>query len=131
VTLYADASALVKLFVREPESAAAATFLRRTSAVATSPITRIEVARQVRIHAADRLAEVDDLFDGMTLVAFDDTVAARAESLVAAHLRTLDAIHLATAIECGARAMLVYDRRLAAGARDAGIAPAMPGATDG
>ncbi len=129
MTLYADASALVKLFVREPESTAAASLLRRAAAVVTSTITRIEVTRQVSIHAADRLAEVDHLFDGMTLVAFDDAVAARAEGLVSAHLRTLDAIHLATAIECGARAMLVYDRRLAAGARDAGIAPTMPGAT--
>lgn len=59
----------------------------------------------------------------MTLVPLDDKVLLAAAALEPATLRSLDAIHLATALSLGGDlgAMYVYDARLAAAARAAGI----------
>lgn len=53
---------------------------------------------------------------------------ASALALASETVKTLDAIHLATAVSVAPDAMLVYDRRLARAARDAGLRVEAPGA---
>ncbi|MGH3003139.1 MAG: type II toxin-antitoxin system VapC family toxin [Gaiellaceae bacterium] len=127
--VYADASALVKAVVEEPESAALVAYLRASSRqLVSTKIALVETQRAVRIATGVLTAEdaVVDLLAPFVLVAVTDAVLERARRVEPAVLRTLDAIHLATALEVGARTMLVYDRRLAAAATAAGIAVISP-----
>jgi predicted nucleic acid-binding protein len=128
--LYADASALAKLFVREPESAALAAALPAGSTVVTSAIARIEVTRVLRISSLDDDVEqsTDDVFAGCILVDVDEEIVRSAARLTSFGLKTLDSIHLATALSVGPDAMVVYDRQLAREAERAGLAVLSPGA---
>lgn len=128
--LYADASALAKLFVREPESAALAAAIPAGSTVVTSAIARIEVTRVLRISSLEDDAEqsADDVLAGCVLVDVGDEIIRSAARLTSFGLKTLDSIHLATALSVGPDAMLVYDRRLACEAERAGLAVLSPGA---
>jgi len=128
--IYADASALAKLFVREPESAALAAALPAGSTVVTSAIARIEVTRVLRISSLDDDVEqsTDDVLAGCILVDVDEEIVRSAARLTSFGLKTLDSIHLATALSVGPDAMVVYDRRLAREAERAGLAVLSPGA---
>lgn len=128
--LYADASALAKLFVHEPESAALAAAIHAESTVVTSAITRIEVTRVLRISSLEDDVEqsTDDVLAGCILVDVDDAIIRSAARLTSFGLKTLDSIHLATALSVGPDAMLVYDKRLAREAKRVGLAVLSPGA---
>jgi len=126
--LYADASALAKLLVEEPETAALLAFVKtETSEPTSSAVVEMELTRAVRLRNPAAGAELRELLDHMTLVPVRDRVLDLAATLADARLRTLDAIHLASAVTIGARRMLVYDRRLAEAADAAGIAVIAPG----
>lgn len=115
--LYLDASALVKLIKREPESNALRKLLRRhrIDGRVTSSLARVEVVRAVSgggpaavAHARRQLARLDhinldrELLDDAAILAPGTT------------LRSLDAIHLAAALSIGAdlRAVVTYDQRM-------------------
>jgi predicted nucleic acid-binding protein len=120
---YFDSSALVKLVVREDESAALRAFIRRRTGNSSCGLARVEVVRAVRHHgpaAAGRARLVVERFD---LVRIDDTLLDAAASLPVDQLRGLDAIHLAAAQRLGRDlAVLVsYDERMLAAARELGI----------
>jgi predicted nucleic acid-binding protein len=114
--LYLDSSALVKLVVAEPETAALLQFLRGWPHRVSSALARVEIARAVRRtttgtavrrRAARVLARI-------ALVRIDDPVLAAAARVLPPSLRTLDAIHLATARSLEELAGIVtYDGRLA------------------
>jgi len=128
--LYADASALVKLLVREPETAALSALLaRRTASLATSVIAVVEVLRAVRIAepgpACARRARAR--LDESMLVDATRDLLDEAASYTSSHVRALDAIHLVSALRIGAREILVYDRRLAEAAGAAGLEVLSPG----
>ena len=129
--VYADASALVKLAIDEPESEALGRFVTDTRPLlASSALAVVELLRAVRI--ADRtgvgIARARVRLDEMLLVDVDRDLLDDAVTYTSAHVRSLDAIHLASAIRVGARQMLVYDRRLAEAAEAAGIEVLHPGA---
>ena len=96
--IYVDASALVKLFLPEPESAAVN-----------------------RMLAGQRQVIVSDL-------AVTETTSALARRRREGLLRVADALHLALALSAGATVMATYDRRLAAAAFRVGLtnAPDQP-----
>ena len=91
---------------------------------------RIEAIRAVRVGAAsvDAVNDARELLGRMTLVSLDDATISRAEAIEPAGLRALDAIHLVTALDVGAREMLVYVDRLADAARAHGLTVTAPGA---
>jgi uncharacterized protein len=74
------------------------------------------------------LAELNSALEEIVLVAVTETILRRAANLEPAPLRSLDAVHLATALDVGAEAMIVYDRRLADAARGYGLTVLSPGA---
>jgi len=129
--VYADASALVKLVVREPESAALAAAIPAGARLATSGVSRVEVTRAVRVAALeeDLERELTDLLDGCVLLDVDSDVLRSASALASGRLRPLDAIHLATALAISPQIMFVYDRQLGRAARELGIRVEAPGAT--
>jgi uncharacterized protein len=129
--VYADSSALVKLVVEEPESAALKEHLRQSPArLASSRVARVEVARAVRIASPSLAVQADarSLLEEVLLAPVGDVIIEAACHLASAVLRSLDAIHLATLQLVDPDEAIVYDRRLADAARDLGYATVAPGA---
>jgi uncharacterized protein len=129
--VYLDSSALVKLVVREPESAALAAHLRGTSEQASCALARVEVVRAVRAHGTGAVTRARQLLERVSLVQLDDVLLDDAAELRGDELRSLDAIHLAAAraLGDGLAELITYDRRTAAAARDLDLptgAPAGP-----
>lgn len=118
--LYLDASALVKLVVREPESDALLVETRG-SLVASSELALAEVPRAIRRllsgrRAAERAAlegNLRKLLEGLRYVPVRRGLLVRAGTFAEAYLRTLDAIHLASALELTPEldAFVSYDER--------------------
>lgn len=127
---FLDSSAVTKLVVAEPESAALAERLAGQVLVGSALLVA-EVSRAVhralgRSHDAV-LVQVLGLID---LVAVDRGVLSAAAALEPASLRTLDAVHLASALVLGDRldVLIGYDERLLDAARVAGLAVERPSA---
>lgn len=118
--LYLDASALVKLVVREPESSALAEEVRG-AAIVSSEIALAEVPRAIRrVMSGRRSPErreleraLEALLEGIHYVPLDRRLLVRAGAFREAFLRTLDAIHLASAVTLvpGVTAFVSYDER--------------------
>jgi hypothetical protein len=128
--VYADSSALVKLVIEEPESAALDEHLvSQEHALATSRIALVEVERAVTIAnpTDEARAEARRLLDSCHLVDVSDSLLRAAARQASRAVRTLDAIHLASAQRVGADEVLAYDRRLAEAARAAGFTVKHPG----
>jgi predicted nucleic acid-binding protein len=128
---YADASALVKLVVTEPESTELRDYLRRQPDPVTSRIATVEVARAVARLTGGRGEDVEALravLDRAVVVELDDQLAAAAARIAPQQLRSLDAIHLATALSVRDQvsALITYDIRLADAARDHGLTVLAP-----
>lgn len=125
---YLDASALVKLVDREPESAALRRFLRGKRNLVASAIARTEVLRAVLDLGAERARRAREVLASIELIRVSDRVLVVAGALRPSDLRTLDAIHLATAYALGdflAR-MVTYDDRLALAAATQGLTVVAP-----
>ncbi len=125
--LYLDTSALVKLYVREPETAAVAAFVHRS----TPPLPFSSLHELELTHALERRREEGDLSTiainqitgaldkdltgGVLLRPAADWpgVFARAIHLLRQHrgLRSLDALHIGLALESGAVWFVTYDKR--------------------
>jgi uncharacterized protein len=125
--LYLDSSALVKLVVREPESAALRSYVRSSPSRVSSALARVEVLRAVMPHGPRAAARARQVLEATSLLALDDALLDAAGGLEAPGLRSLDAIHLAAARAVQPlRALVTYDRRLADAAASLGLEPVAP-----
>ena len=117
---YVDSSAIVKLVVREHESASLRRYLRGRTLV-SSALAGVEVTRAVMPHGPRALRSAREVLSRIDLVRINAKVLSRAATMDPADLRTLDAIHLATASLLGESLyrFVCYDERLA-GAANAG-----------
>ncbi len=129
--IYADSSALMKLLIMEPETAALRAWLeaRSDTPVLSSQLTVIEVIRSCRRANADALPAARMLLSTLDLIPISREVVDAAAELDGTLLRSLDAIHLATAVTIGAglSRFLSYDRRLSESASAAGLMTVQPG----
>jgi hypothetical protein len=125
-----DSSALVKLVVDEPESAALETWLsgRAPLSVAASDLVRVEVIRAVARADPAGVPRARTLLAGVDLVPVSRDLLETAADLGPPSLRSLDAVHLATALGLGSAldAFVVYDERLARAATEAGLPVVAP-----
>ena len=98
--VYLDSSALVKLVVTEPETAALRRYLRAHPERVSSALARVEVCRALRRTGATEatLRRTDQMLGRIALVAMDDPLLRAAAALSPSGLRSLDAVHLATAL---------------------------------
>jgi len=126
--VYADASALVKLIVLEPETDSLRRYLASAGALASSLLATVEVRRVVARRVPDSQDVMAALLETLVVVNFDAHIAARAAALAPVSVRTLDAIHLATALELGDEltAFVCYDDRLSAAAAALGLPVVTP-----
>jgi predicted nucleic acid-binding protein len=129
---YFDSSAIIKLVIDEPESAALRTYARTSPSTATSIVGIVEARR-----AADRRGGIDPramsfVLGGFEVVELDQEVADSAVAVAPTTLRALDAIHVASARQLGRdlEAVVTYDQRLADAARAAGLPVASPGSRE-
>jgi predicted nucleic acid-binding protein len=129
VTVYLDASALVKLVAREEESEALAAFLAQHQSHATSVIGLVEVRRAAARRPGVAAERVDEVLGRIPAIGLDLATIAAAGSIGPIAHRTLDAIHLASAAALGhdLEAFVTYDHRLADAARVLGMRDAAPG----
>ncbi len=125
---YLDSSAIVKLVVREPESAALLHYLRRRKPVVSSALARTEVARAVLALGAAAAQRCQDVLDRIELIRISDRVLATAGAILPFEVRSLDALHLATAALCGPalHRLVTYDQRMAVAARAQGLSVIAP-----
>ena len=114
--VYLDASAIVKLVVRETETDDLIGYLGDAELV-SSEITEVEVPRAayLRTGEVESIARAEAVLRRFSLVALDDELRREAARARPPDLRSLDAIHLASCLRLATRleAVLVYDRKLA------------------
>jgi hypothetical protein len=125
--IYADASALVKLVVDEPESAAFYGWFVEATHALTSRIGVVETMRASTRHEHDPVHR-DHVLRDVEVIEFDTAIAAVAAAIGPPALRTLDAIHLASALALlpDLDAFVTYDDRLAEAARSLGLPVVRP-----
>ncbi len=125
---YLDSSAIVKLVVREPESAGLRRYLRRRRPLISSALARTEVARALLSLGPEAVARGQEVLARFDLARVNDRVLTAAGSMLPANIRSLDAIHLATAQQFGAdlARIVTYDERMSRAAQALGIVVAAP-----
>jgi predicted nucleic acid-binding protein len=127
--VYVETSALGRVLLEEPDTPVILTALVDFEGRYASRLMRTELRRFA--YKRNLLARVDGLLADVSLVPVDETVLEAASTVPPPAVGTLDAIHLATALALSRvgiiDALLTYDARLAAGAREHGLAVVSPG----
>lgn len=127
---YVDASALLKLVVREAETSALEADLAGRDGLVASKLAALECRRAARRTSNTRVLEaVDEVLDAMYLLEITTAILDRAAVVDPPPLRFLDAIHLATALSIDEPGLdvITYDRRFADAALASGLRVAQPG----
>jgi hypothetical protein len=126
--IYLDSSAIVKLAVAEPESAALRRYLLRRRPLVSSALAKAEVVRALLPLGEPAVRRGQEVLARLELIRVSDGILAAAGVLLPAELRTLDAIHLATAQQVGSdlARLITYDERLRAAAEATGCPVAAP-----
>lgn len=133
MTAYVDASVLLRLALRQPDTLREWTRIRRgiSSAIVVTECLRTLDRLRLRVALDDadlapRRAAILAFADALELVAVDANVLDRASQPMPTALGTLDAVHLATALLWRERVdeplvMATHDVALATGARAHGL----------
>ena len=128
--IYLDSSALLKLVIEEPESAAIATWLadRSDDLPVSSELAKLEVVRAARRLKVNVATSARSLMSQLDLIPIDSVLINEAAE-VGPLLGGLDAIHLASALSIRAdlTAFVAYDHRLVSAAEADGIEVSRPG----
>ena len=111
---YLDSSAIIKLVVREPESAALRRYLRRRRPLVSSALARAEVLRALLPGGEEAIARGRDALRRLDLIRVSDRILDAAGILLPVELRSLDSIHVATAQQLGGEleGLVTYDDRM-------------------
>ena len=127
---YVDSSAVLKLAIREPETAALEAHLASCEGLISSRLAVLECRRATRrVSDARVLQSVEDVLDAIYLLDITQAILDGAAGAEPPLLRSLDAIHLATALSIGDAQVevITYDKRFAAAARANGLTVVQPG----
>ncbi len=137
MSLYVDTSALLKLYIEEPDSDACEALLVTDSDWVTARHTLVEARRNLQRllgsgdEHLDALAQFTDDWQRCRVVELDAGLCLSAAQIAErTGARTLDALHLAAAVATRTATIVTYDRRLAQAARREGLAVAHPGQDD-
>lgn len=126
--VYLDSSAIVKLAIAEPESAALRRHLRRRRPLVSSALARTEVARALLPLGPTAVGRGLDVLARVELIRINDRILSEAGAVLPAELRSLDAIHLATMrqIRASLSRAVIYDTRMARAATGLGFTVVAP-----
>jgi predicted nucleic acid-binding protein len=129
--IYLDSSALVKLALAEPETAALTRWLaeRADQPLISSALYRAEVPRAIWSAEPGALPRSYRMLKRIARVALTPDVLDNSATLPPQSLSAAQAIHLASAlaVKRDLTAFVAYDERLLAAAKDAGLPVAAPG----
>jgi predicted nucleic acid-binding protein len=118
--VYLDSSAILKLVISEPETAALIDLLERHPDRVSSALARVEVLRAMRRArgTAAELRRAEAVLSRIALLRIDEDIIATAARLPPYEIRSLDAIHIASALSIRDElsGLVSYDRRLTAAA---------------
>jgi uncharacterized protein len=131
-TAYVDSSALLKLVVREPETAALEADLAGRDGLLVSRLAVVECRRAAqRVPHRRVLQTVEQVLEALYLIELTPALLDDAGAADPPLLRSLDAIHLATALSIREPGLevITYDRRFAEAARARGLTVIHPGRT--
>jgi predicted nucleic acid-binding protein len=142
---YVDPSALLKLYIHEPESAAMSAWRARTKgALPVTPHSRLEIVNGVCLAAFRKAITAEALTDALSSFEEDfvegrylqadllwRATLRRAAEISRAHTprigcRALDVLHVATALELGLDHFVTFDERQQRLARATGLKPITP-----
>lgn len=125
---YLDSSAIIKLVVVEPQTGALRQYLEARPDRISSALARTEVQRAATRVSQAHLGLARRLLGDLEIIELDRRSLDRAGELSPPELRSLDAIHVAAALSLGDELaeFVTYDQRLAAAAREWGLAVAAP-----
>ncbi len=125
--LYLDSSALVKLTVNEPETAALTRYLSARPRWVSSSLAKVELLRAAR-RTGRSLLVARELLDRLALMPVDEDVLEHAALLGPTNLRTLDAIHTASALRLRDRldGVVTYDVRMTSALAELGVRAVAP-----
>jgi uncharacterized protein len=120
---YVDSSALVKLAVRESESAALRRYLGHRRPLVSSALARTEFVRALLPLGSEAIGRGREVLARVNLPRINDRILDAAALMAPTDLRSLDAIHLASAEQLGSdlRGFVTYDERLASAAAARGL----------
>lgn len=126
---YLDASAITKLAVLEPESAALETHVVGREVLVSSRLSEVEVPRAVRRARSKAIGHVREALAAIFLRDVDADILRAASLIDPPEIRAGDAIHLATALAIADPELqfVTYDNRLAKAASAAGLQVVQPG----
>ncbi len=127
--VYLDSSAVMKLVVEEPESAALRLHLHGAGRPVSAELLRTEVVRaSLRVSQA-HAARARQLVREVELITLDRFLLERASELSPPEMRSLDAVHVAAALVLGDAVdeFLTYDARMADAALQWGLKVTAPG----
>ncbi|HSL12315.1 MAG TPA: type II toxin-antitoxin system VapC family toxin [Actinomycetota bacterium] len=129
--LYLDASAIVKLVTREPETDRLVQVIGDDPATISSEVSFVEVVRAVRRVGRDA-GRAETVIGAIALVPIDAGIIRSAAELGPTTLRSLDAIHLATVLSLSGDVsrLVTYDDSLADAARSMEVDVSSPGADE-
>ncbi len=127
---YLDASAVVKLFKRERETAALEAALIAIPTWVSTELVAVEARCAARRVDATLLADVEAVLSNVDLRAATPPIRQRAGMAFGRPLRALDAIHAATALNLrdDLEAVFAYDADLADALEAEGVKVLAPGA---
>lgn len=121
---YLDASAVLKLLMREPETPALRRRLTAWPRRASAALVQVELLRTIRRAGLPGLmSDARKLLSSIHLIRLDDELLERAALLEPPTVRSLHAIHVAAALSLGNElgAILAYDARLTSAADALGL----------
>jgi predicted nucleic acid-binding protein len=123
-TAYVDSSALLKLAVREPETAALEADLAQRDGLLASRLDLVE-CRRAALRAPHRrvLQSIDQILETIYLIEMTPAILDAAAAADPPTLRSIDAIRVATALSIGDAGMevITYDGRFDDAARANGL----------
>lgn len=130
--IYLDTSAVVKLFIAEPETPELRKWFasQRQPRLVSSALLGVELIRVLSLMDPDMIGPAEAfLASDVDIVEITPSVLSGATHLPPPRLRTLDAIHLTTALDLAEvlDVLLSYDRVLLDAAQGHGLTVAAPG----
>ena len=126
---YIDSSAVLKLAVREPETAALEAYVAGCEGLVSSRLAVLECRRAARRVSRVRVLQaVDDVLDAVYLLDITQAILDDTAIVDPPLLRSLDAIHLATVLSLAdvQVEVITYDKRFADAARANGLTVVQP-----
>jgi predicted nucleic acid-binding protein len=128
--IYLDSSALVKLALAEPESAALAGYLAKhgSQSLVSSTLHRAEVLRAIWLADPGALPRAQRIIRRISVVSLSHDLLDNAATVTPGGLSTTAAIHLASAlaIKRDLTAFVCYDKQLLDAAEAAGLPVVSP-----